>query len=362
MSQSTSIIRTTTSPAALSRRDFLRVGATSTAALFTAGVPLRYLNGAFTQAADTNLTGRIAVLMPQQGPGITAYDAFTKVFATHYPNVELLSASVRPYWSDVVEASRKLIDEQQVRVIVTLMNPSLSPFAHDFFTTTDALLIVASAGENIVRHDEHLPNVFHTSLRLWESNHALGQWSAETYGKRGVIVTSLYDSGFDALHAFEMGLEAAGGSVVSTYTQRPNTPIAEQIAALRQMLSDSTPDFIFQMNSASPELVAALPSIAAEFGVPLVNSPLDALAADYNRLGEDSARLAAASLMTANAHAGNLLAARETLRSLHAIHPVHQTLTSAVTNPLSDVACDCAIDTMSAASFKTGWSTPYLIM
>jgi hypothetical protein len=343
----------------ISRREFLRMGTASAAALLTTVTPFRYLEAAFNPVVDVNLTGKIAVLMPHQGPGHRAYNAFTRVFAAQYPNVELITAEVRPYWSDVTQAAQSIAEAEKVQLIVTLMNPTLSPYARDYFASADNLLIVASAGENIVRHEDHLPNVFHTSLHLWESNYALGQWAVQTYGKRGLMATTLYDSGFDALHAFQMGVEAAGGEIVNTYIDMKNG-IDDSFASLRQTLDTAVTNFVFGMSS-TPELTAALTEFTSIAKLPLVSSPLADITARYDHLGQETAHLAAAALAAAESASGDMLAVCRSLRSTQNIHPVYQTYGAGLTRPLSASDCDDAVSKISASSVKTGWSTPYLI-
>jgi hypothetical protein len=342
----------------LSRRDFLHMGTASAAAILTTSAPFRYLETAFNHAVDASLSGTIAVLIPHHGIGATANDAFTRVFAEQYPNVQLLTSEVRPYWSDVVRAAQTLIDRQQAKIIVTLMNPTLSPEAHALFASADTLLIVASAGENIVRREERLPNILHHSLHLWEANHAFGQWAAQHYGKRGMIISDLYDSGFDALHAFQMGVEAAGGEIISTYVQPNHNGSSVDTASLKALVSANRPDYLFQMSSHQPHLEAAFQLLAQEMNVRLLSSPLDNLTAHYSRLGIETAALAATSLSVVEAASGDVPAACIALHRQSSQTAAHRMLNAS----LPEVDCDCAIDAISTASVKTGWSTPYLMM
>ncbi len=373
-----------------SRRDFLRLGTAAAGALFTAGTPLHLLDNAVNQAASA-LSGKIAVLIPRSGPGEAAYNAFVQAFAGQYPGVELLTTAVRPYWSDVTQAARRLIENDRVKVIVTLMNPTISSDARDLFASSDAVLIVASAGENIIRAEDRLPNIFHASLHLWESNHALGRWAVETYGQRGVISSSLYDSGFDALYAFQMGVEDAGGEISRTHIQL-KTDAAQELSTLREILQVTRPDFIFRMHSQTSNAETELTALAASLGIPLLRTSLSAIPnaegavvtafepdaqhdsiwqKAYTRLGLDAAMLAATALSAGQAARQQMPAMCQALRGLPAMHPIHQTLSAPLrlhrsqqiqAASLPSVDCDCVIEKIAAGGAKTGFTTPYLMM
>lgn len=391
-----------------SRRDFLRLGGAAVGTLFataaTAATAAPF--NLIADAADTaipsvghgvgQLSGKIAVLIPRSGPGEAAYAAFTRIFAELHPGVEVLTAPVRPYWSDVTEAARRMIEEQDAKVIVTLMNPTIPAPARDLFASSDAVLIIASAGENILRPEDALPNIFHTSLHLWESNHALGRWAVETYGQRGVISSSLYDSGFDALYAFQMGVEDAGGEILRTHLQLEQSAAASAAtaSALRDLLAAQRPDFIFHMHSQTPEAEIELAALAESFGIPLLRTSFTAVPsaegavvtafepgtrpdsiwqAAYTRLGLDTAALTVTALAASQAHAAKTQAICEALRGHPSMHPLRQTLNAplhlhrsqrglATVSALPAVDCDCVTDKIAAGGPKTGYITPYLML
>jgi hypothetical protein len=53
------------------------------------------------------------------------------------------------------------------------------------------------------------------SQGAWASAYALGRWAGAP-GRRAAMVATLFDAGYDGLHAFRLGFEEAGGTIVAT--------------------------------------------------------------------------------------------------------------------------------------------------
>lgn len=131
-------------------------------------------------------------------------------------------------------------------------------------------LIVANTGEDVVRPQANQPFTFHSTLNNWQASYALGQWAA-TIGKRGMIASSFYDSGYDTLYAFEAGFVAAGGEVVVTkISHQPNDK--EGFGGIDATLKEYQPDFIYALYTGT--LAATfLADNATRLGIPLLGSP-----------------------------------------------------------------------------------------
>ena len=44
----------------------------------------------------------------------------------------------------------------------------------------------------------------------------MGMWAAKNIGPKAVVVSSFYESGYDALYAFNLGFESEGGKILKT--------------------------------------------------------------------------------------------------------------------------------------------------
>ena len=77
-------------------------------------------------------------------------------------------------------------------------------------------VVVVDPGAHIVTSQDADSRVLSHSLGHWQSTWALGSWAAGAIGPDAYVISSLYESGFDTLHAFGHGLARAGGTVVGT--------------------------------------------------------------------------------------------------------------------------------------------------
>lgn len=99
-------------------------------------------------------------------------------------------------------------------VVVAMMSARAAPWMQQDLTAAGIPLVVASAGERVVRGDAVSPSFVHSSLELTRAAYASGRWAAEHGGRRCAVACSFYESGFDMVAAFRAGFEAAGGTIV----------------------------------------------------------------------------------------------------------------------------------------------------
>jgi branched-chain amino acid transport system substrate-binding protein len=132
-------------------------------------------------------------------------------------------------------------------------------------------LIIANTGEDSVRHSANQPFTFHSTLNSWQASYALGQWAASTIGRRGIIASSFYDSGYDTTYAFEAGFVAAGGEVVATKISHHPTD-KEGFGGVEASIKAYQPDFIYALYTGT--LAATfLADTATQLRIPLLGSP-----------------------------------------------------------------------------------------
>ena len=116
------------------------------------------------------------------------------------------------------EKVKQLITENNVNLLVGLFNSEVAHYIGDFVSNVKIPVIIANSGENyLTRNLKENPYLFFNTLNLCRNSYLAGKYAAENYGKRIAVVTSLYDSGYNALSAFYHGVEAAGGKITETY-------------------------------------------------------------------------------------------------------------------------------------------------
>lgn len=185
-------------------------------------------------------------------------------------------------------ACRKLVERERVDVIIGLLNTGVATLLTSQFPEAPVPFIVSNLGENILRETEYSPWIFHCTMNLWQGNWALGRWAATYLGSRAFVVTSLYDSGYDALYAFRMGLESAGGKVVETLVS-DNGDIGSTIAAIRKSSAHFT--FALHHGEAAEQFLAAYADARLAPEIPLAGSAFLADERTLARVGQAASGL-----------------------------------------------------------------------
>ena len=162
-------------------------------------------------------------------------------------NVQLVVKYVPFSTSGITKAAKALLEKSRPDVLMVFgdgLVSHLAPLAESFKVP----IVVAEVGARVARAQEHHPFVFVNSLNLWQSEWALGAWAARNLGRNAVIVSTLIDSGFDHLYAFESGLVSGGGRNLETLmldTGTEKNRSAKVMASIRQL----RPDFIHVIGS-----------------------------------------------------------------------------------------------------------------
>jgi hypothetical protein len=118
--------------------------------------------------------------------------------------------------SSAATLARELIERDRVNLVLVYANPTQTAFLGALAKETGVPVIVVDPGAHIVTSADADSRVLSHSLGYWQSAWTLGSWSAAAVGPRAYVISSLYESGFDTLHAFGHGLERAGGTVAGT--------------------------------------------------------------------------------------------------------------------------------------------------
>lgn len=191
--------------------------------------------------------------------------------------VELNSATVRFGFGSLEDKFEKVTQETKPNLIIGLTNPAHSYLHSTTLETGQTAFLGVSLGENVPRFAEgatgYSQNVAHLSFMSSETNWLLGYWAAENVGKRAVLATSFYDSGFDSLWAFQAGFEAGGGAVVGrliTHTAMGNS----NLAYLPKIVSETQPDLVFASyhNQAAREFLTTYKETGLASRLPLFGS------------------------------------------------------------------------------------------
>lgn len=246
-----------------SRRNFLRIAG--------AGITGSFLqpftsNGAVLKTKGQKI--KIGVLMPQSNEhpglpvsfmngfrsGIDQHGAFKK------NRIELITEMVNFGTPHIVkEKSQKLIVENNVDLVVGILNSEVASHVGETFKKAKLPAFFVNSGESYpVNEIKNNPYLFLNSLNLYQAAFHSGQYAVEKFGKKIAIITSFYDSGYDALFTFRQGVEAAGGDIPDTYLMGENSD--DFVADTMAKLNESRPDavYIFTHGTAVEDIIRSL--------------------------------------------------------------------------------------------------------
>lgn len=160
-------------------------------------------------------------------------------------NLEIIEEPIRAGAALMAEERcKKLLTYNEVDMVMAMVNPEVALQLGELFRTAEKPLVIVNAGENYpsstFRDNAYL---FQNSLHLYQCNYRMGQHAVKKYGQRIYIATDFFECGFDALYAFRLGVEEAGGEVVHTFIA-PNKQQTDETALL-ESIGTFQPDAVF---------------------------------------------------------------------------------------------------------------------
>ncbi len=146
--------------------------------------------------------------------------------------------------NSAVQKSCKLLKTEKVDLVTGIVDTAVNTELRRLFHNKRVFLIANQVGANVLRAHDHSPYIIHNSLDYWQANWALGYWAANNMGTRALVAASFYESGYDALYAFNLGFEDGGGKIMRTVVD--NLPSEEPgNAALMSVIKKIKPDLVF---------------------------------------------------------------------------------------------------------------------
>lgn len=172
-----------------------------------------------------------------------------------------------------LQKTHELIEHQQVDVMISALNSGVNSAMRALLHKHQTPLIISSVGANILRSEQRAPQLITNSLGHWQSAWALGDWAARHLGRRAFVASSFYDSGYDALYAFELGFTQANRMIAQTQVSHlPNNTIS--MTDLMATIRRERPDFVYASYCGKPavDFVQAYGASGLARHIPLVGS------------------------------------------------------------------------------------------
>ena len=257
----------------LSRRDFLKTFGLVSAALLTPSWSEYRNHRQFSRLEGVPL--RVGVAIPSYAKERRRAINWLKGlrFGLNGQEVKLIPYTVEDRLRSISKTVKELVEAEKVDVLVGSVSPFASVQVASAIENSPVTFINAEVGANLVFPYHVRPNVFHHTLHYWQANWAAGEWAASQLGKRGAILATFYEAGFDALAAFQIAFENAGGEVLRTViTHSPTETWLAQETMSR--LAGAKPDFVFLMGSGEEaiELLAAYKQSPLNERVPMIGA------------------------------------------------------------------------------------------
>lgn len=248
--------------------------ATGAAALQTAGPLTRKAEAGTVPFASEPV--RIGLLLPRSGARTdlprNLVAGLRLGFAQAGVTADLAAEEIGFGASGVGDRFNGLIHDG-AEVVVAATSAAVAAGLRPLIEQSCTCVIVADAGAHAPRTTELSTYIYYSSLGYWQSNWALGRWAATHLGNKGFLAASFYESGYDSLHAFRLGVEAGGGQVVRTQVTQV-TPEPENWTALFETIRRTAPDFVGALYSGrdAAEFLSAYQASGLAGQIPLVGS------------------------------------------------------------------------------------------
>lgn len=230
------------------RRNFLKITGTG-----ITGALLSSLNSGAAKLDTKGQKIKIGVLLPNsvehpQYPGAFLNGlrlGIDQQNAIKKNKIELVTESVNFGTPFIVkEKIQKLMTENNVDLITGVINSEVATHVGSLFKNAQMPAIIANAGESYLVNDlKQNPFVFFNSLNLFQAAFESGKYAVKNFGKNIAVVSSFYDSGYDSLFTFRLGVEAAGGTVTETYISSQNDKKGD--VDIIEKLETAKPDGIY---------------------------------------------------------------------------------------------------------------------
>lgn len=247
------------------RRSFLKTMGVLGGAVLGSQVPgLGSSSGLLPAASNLTVTSSVPYVSAKIGllaPPSRMHPAFMSTFLAGlklgFERFATEGGHVRIQWviretglssAELFQSAKKIVEEERVDLTLTLANPAIIPRLIPVFETNGTCLLVCDAGANLVRPSERSPHVFHNTLGYWQSCYALARRTVQEHGPKIFILSSVYETGYDALEAFRLGLQKAGGQEVGLAILDAHNSDNDLVKTLAQ-IEDLRPDAIYLAQS-----------------------------------------------------------------------------------------------------------------
>lgn len=150
--------------------------------------------------------------------------------------------------SSLLERIERMFLQEEAEVIVSFcsyfMLDQLTTIANSYRKP----IIHVTLGARVLKSTHKSPYVLHMSLNLCQTAYLSGQYAAESLGKKGALLSSFYDGGYQLTASFFEGFTDHGGQIVYNYVS-PMDYKSETFDTMIEGINQSQPEILFSIFS-----------------------------------------------------------------------------------------------------------------
>lgn len=143
-------------------------------------------------------------------------------------------------------AITKLVGFDDADIITGIVSNKVGVDLSEKIANVKRPFIINNIGEHLLDPEKFNNYMFVNSTHTWQQLWSIGQWGVQTFGKKGMYVSGLYDCGYSFQSMFSAGMEAAESGVTMPFAiaPTPNPKEIGDIAAIFEHIHIYKPDFI----------------------------------------------------------------------------------------------------------------------
>ncbi|WP_431294330.1 ABC transporter substrate-binding protein [Pedobacter sp. P26] len=143
-------------------------------------------------------------------------------------------------------AITKLVGFDDADVITGIVSNKVGIDLSEKIANIKRPFIMNNIGEHLPDPEKFNDYMFLNSIHTWQQLWSIGQWGVQTFGKKGMYVSGLYDCGYSFQSMLSAGMESATDGVTMPFAiaPTPNPKETGDIAAVFEHIHIYKPDFI----------------------------------------------------------------------------------------------------------------------
>ena len=226
---------------------------------------------------------KIAVLLPKSDMFPTLALDFLNGFKLSYKGLkdsssgpDLIVEGIGNAADDqLIRTAERMVLQENVDLTLSFSGNLVLEHLVQFQTAYKKPLIHLDLGGNLLRENHRSPYVLHHTMNLCQSSYAAGKLAAEKFGKKGALLASFYDGGYQLSFSFVKGYTDGGGEMVFNYVA-PMDYKKESYEVMIRGLEASGADVAFTLFSykEGAKVCKALGSSGLNGKIPFMAIPL----------------------------------------------------------------------------------------